>query len=70
MKQFGDKKTRFNEYHDASYDDVRTIPDFYDNLYPTADRPEQDFSEPINSRTKKRENRQKKENPGETKDEI
>ena len=46
MKQSGEKTTRFNEYHDASYDDVRTIPDFYDNLYPNADRPETGFVQP------------------------
>ncbi len=28
-----------SDYEDAAFEDVRTIPDFYDELYPTAERP-------------------------------
>ena len=66
MKQSGEKTSRFNEYHDASYDDVRTIPDFYDNLYPSADRPETGFPQPQGSASKKREKTKNREKSGET----
>ena len=66
MKQSGEKTTHFNEYHDASYDDVRTIPDFYDNLYPDADRPETGFAQPRGKNAKKKENVQNREKTGET----
>lgn len=32
-----EKKPHPVDFHDASFDDVRTIPDFYDNLYPSND---------------------------------
>ncbi len=28
-----------SDFTDRSFEDVRTIPDFYDNLYPSAERP-------------------------------
>lgn len=66
MKQSGEKTTRFNEYHDASYDDVRTIPDFYDNLYPSADRPETGFAQLHGNISKKREKVKNNEKSNET----
>lgn len=66
MKQSGEKTTRFNEYHDASYDDVRTIPDFYDNLYPDADRPETGFVQLHGNISKKREKAKNNEKSNET----
>ena len=35
------KKNNFSQdYNDLSFEDVRTIPDFYDNLYPSNDSDE------------------------------
>ncbi len=65
MSKPNEKEPRFNEYHDASYEDVRTIPDFYDNLYPTADKEENGFPAPSKSYTKKREKQRNSENSGE-----
>lgn len=28
-----------SDYEDATFEDIRTIPDFYDELYPSAERP-------------------------------
>ena len=66
MKQPGEKASRFNEYHDASYDDVRTIPDFYDNLYPNADRPETGFPQSHEKMLKKREKTKNNEKSNKT----
>ena len=53
MNKANDKNQRLGEYGDVSYEDVRTIPDFYDNLYPSADRPETGFPIPAESKIKR-----------------
>lgn len=66
MNKANDKNQRLGEYGDVSYEDVRTIPDFYDNLYPSAERPETGFPIPAKSKIKKREKTQKNEKTQET----
>ncbi len=66
MNKANDKNQRLGEYGDVSYEDVRTIPDFYDNLYPSADRPETGFPIPAERKIKKIEKTQKSEKKQET----
>ena len=54
------KKNSFSQdYNDLSFEDVRTIPDFYDNLYPSNDSDES-FVLSTSIKTTKKLNKPKK----------
>ena len=61
------KKNSFSQdYNDLSFEDVRTIPDFYDNLYPSNDSDESyvlsTSLKPAKKLNKVRKNQKKQDN--------